>query len=77
MACDRYVPKTSGDNRLLTSWQKVCKTFVPEHELHWTGWVAFRAVFDADRLKDAEYPEDAAHWVSPEDSKTNISLIDQ
>ncbi|KAM5373077.1 hypothetical protein ACJA88_008605 [Fusarium oxysporum] len=45
---------------------KVRKTFVPEHELHWTGWVAFRAVFDADRLKDVEYPEDAAHWAGHE-----------
>ncbi|KAH7261010.1 uncharacterized protein BKA55DRAFT_560119 [Fusarium redolens] len=45
---------------------KVRKTFVPEHELHWTGWVAFRAVFDADRLKDVDYPEDAAHWAGHE-----------
>ncbi|KAF5563413.1 salicylate 1-monooxygenase [Fusarium phyllophilum] len=45
---------------------KVRKTFVPEHELHWTGWVAFRAVFDADRLKNLEYPEDAAHWAGHE-----------
>ncbi|KAF5622937.1 monooxygenase FAD-binding protein [Fusarium sp. NRRL 52700] len=45
---------------------KVRKTFVPEHELHWTGWVAFRAVFDADRLKDVEYPDDAAHWAGHE-----------
>ncbi|SCV45840.1 related to salicylate 1-monooxygenase [Fusarium fujikuroi] len=45
---------------------KVRKTFVPEHELHWTGWVAFRAVFDAERLKDLEYPEDAAHWAGHE-----------
>ncbi|KAL9570063.1 hypothetical protein ACKAV7_005784 [Fusarium commune] len=45
---------------------KVRKTFVPEHELHWTGWVAFRAVFNADRLKDVEYPEDAAHWAGHE-----------
>ncbi|KAF4500917.1 Monooxygenase, FAD-binding [Fusarium agapanthi] len=47
-------------------WSKVRNTFVPEHELHWTGWVAFRAVFDADRLKDVEYPEDAAHWAGHE-----------
>ncbi|CEI41988.1 hypothetical protein FVEN_g11770 [Fusarium venenatum] len=45
---------------------KVRKTFVPEHELHWTGWVAFRAVLDADRLRGVEYPEDAAHWAGHE-----------
>ncbi|KAJ4266177.1 hypothetical protein NW762_004158 [Fusarium torreyae] len=45
---------------------KVRQTFVPDHELHWTGWVAFRATFDAARLKDLEYPEDAAHWAGHE-----------
>ncbi|KAF4339045.1 monooxygenase FAD-binding [Fusarium beomiforme] len=45
---------------------RVRKTFVPEHTLHWTGWVALRAVFDAGRLNGVEYPEDAAHWVGHE-----------
>ncbi|KAH6991151.1 hypothetical protein BKA56DRAFT_512132 [Ilyonectria sp. MPI-CAGE-AT-0026] len=41
----------------------VRKTFVPTHTLHWTGWVALRATFEASRLKDLDYPKDAAHWI--------------
>ncbi|KAF4463337.1 Monooxygenase FAD-binding [Fusarium albosuccineum] len=41
----------------------VRKTFVPNHELHWSGWVALRATFEASRLKDLDYPQDAAHWI--------------
>ncbi|KAH6900629.1 hypothetical protein B0T10DRAFT_33098 [Thelonectria olida] len=42
---------------------RVRKTFVPSHSLHWTGWVALRATFEASRLGDLEYPEDAVHWI--------------
>ncbi|EOO03348.1 putative salicylate hydroxylase protein [Phaeoacremonium minimum UCRPA7] len=46
---------------------KVRKTFVPEHELKWTGWVAFRSAFDASVLDDVEgLPEDAIFWVGHE-----------
>ncbi|KAB8274365.1 hypothetical protein BDV30DRAFT_248549 [Aspergillus minisclerotigenes] len=31
--------------------------------LHWTGWVAFRAAFDANLVNTIKFPEDAAHWV--------------
>ncbi|KAE8307915.1 hypothetical protein BDV41DRAFT_581947 [Aspergillus transmontanensis] len=41
----------------------VRKAFVPHHTLHWTGWVAFRAAFDASLVNTVEFPEDAAHWV--------------
>ncbi|KAF7558508.1 hypothetical protein G7046_g5647 [Stylonectria norvegica] len=41
----------------------VRQVFVPTHKLQWTGWVAFRATFESSRLKDLDYPEDAAHWV--------------
>ncbi|KAH7155797.1 hypothetical protein B0J13DRAFT_604728 [Dactylonectria estremocensis] len=41
----------------------VRKTFVPTHTLHWTGWVALRATFEASRLKDLDFPSDAAHWI--------------
>ncbi|KAF5020911.1 hypothetical protein F66182_7063 [Fusarium sp. NRRL 66182] len=45
---------------------KVRKTFVPDHELYWTGWVAFRATFDAALLNGLEHPRDAAHWIGHE-----------
>ncbi|KAK7430896.1 hypothetical protein QQZ08_002424 [Neonectria magnoliae] len=41
----------------------VRKTFVPQHTLHWTGWVALRATFESSRLGDLDFPEDAAHWI--------------
>ncbi|KPM39404.1 hypothetical protein AK830_g7147 [Neonectria ditissima] len=41
----------------------VRKTFVPQHTLHWTGWVALRATFESSRLGDLEFPEDATHWI--------------
>ncbi|KAE8324243.1 hypothetical protein BDV39DRAFT_208089 [Aspergillus sergii] len=41
----------------------VRKAFVPHHTLHWTGWVAFRAAFDASLVNTIKFPEDAAHWV--------------
>ncbi|KAF7547014.1 hypothetical protein G7Z17_g8025 [Cylindrodendrum hubeiense] len=41
----------------------VRKTFVPTHTLHWTGWVALRATFEASRLNDLDFPQDAAHWI--------------
>ena len=38
-------------------------SFVPDSEPRWTGWVAFRAVFEADRLKDVdEILQEANHW---------------
>lgn len=46
---------------------KVRKAFVPEHELKWTGWVAFRSAFDAAVMDDIEdLPEDAIFWVGHE-----------
>uniref|UniRef100_A0A8H7KBX7 FAD-binding domain-containing protein n=1 Tax=Bionectria ochroleuca TaxID=29856 RepID=A0A8H7KBX7_BIOOC len=41
----------------------VRKTFIPDHTLRWTGWVAMRATFEASRLGDLEFPEDAVHWI--------------
>ncbi|RSL83053.1 hypothetical protein CDV31_016877 [Fusarium ambrosium] len=41
----------------------VRKSFVPNHELHWSGWVALRASFEASRLGDLDFPQDAAHWI--------------
>ncbi|VUC24553.1 unnamed protein product [Clonostachys rosea] len=40
----------------------VRKTLVPEHKIHWTGWVALRAVYEQSRLDGVDYPEGAAHW---------------
>ena len=46
---------------------KVRKMFVPEHELKWTGWVAFRSAFDASVMNDIDgLPEDAIFWVGHE-----------
>ncbi|CAI6093640.1 hypothetical protein V2G26_017261 [Clonostachys chloroleuca] len=41
----------------------VRKTLVPEHKIHWTGWVALRAVYEQSRLDGVDYPEGAAHWI--------------
>ncbi|CAK7227821.1 hypothetical protein SEUCBS140593_006705 [Sporothrix eucalyptigena] len=41
------------------------KWFVPNHKLHWTGWVAMRSTFDASLLDGVDFPDDAAHWVAP------------
>ncbi|KAJ4146304.1 hypothetical protein NW754_001772 [Fusarium falciforme] len=41
----------------------VRKSFVPNHELHWSGWVALRASFEASRLGDLDFPQDATHWI--------------
>lgn len=43
----------------------VRKWFVPNHKLHWTGWVAMRSTFDASILDGVDFPDDAAHWVAP------------
>jgi len=41
----------------------VRRSFVLGSEPKWTGWVAFRAVFKADRLKDVdEILQEANHW---------------
>ena len=46
---------------------KVRKVFVPEHELKWTGWVAFRSAFDASVMNDVkDLPDDAIFWVGHE-----------
>lgn len=46
----------------------VRRYFVPESTNKWTGWVAFRSVFDADLLPPdlGEALEEANHWWSPE-----------
>ncbi|KAL1891532.1 hypothetical protein Sste5346_007624 [Sporothrix stenoceras] len=43
----------------------VRKWFVPQHKLHWTGWVAMRSTFDESLLDGVDFPHDAAHWVAP------------
>ncbi|KFY09344.1 hypothetical protein V491_08250 [Pseudogymnoascus sp. VKM F-3775] len=41
------------------------KSFVPDHSLHWTGWVAYRTTFDMSLVQDIkDLPVDAAHWVN-------------
>lgn len=44
------------------------RTFLaPELELKWSGWTAFRAVFDYDLVKDIpDLPLDSSHWWGPE-----------
>lgn len=46
---------------------KVRRTFAPDHQLKWTGMVAFRAAFDASLVENIEgLPEDAIFWVGHE-----------
>lgn len=46
---------------------KVRKAFVPEHQLKWTGQVAFRSAFDASLVEGIEgLPEEAVFWVGHE-----------
>jgi salicylate hydroxylase len=46
----------------------VRRYFVPDSAPKWTGWVAFRSVFDVKLLDglDAAILEEASHWASPE-----------
>ncbi|KAL2070950.1 hypothetical protein VTL71DRAFT_13976 [Oculimacula yallundae] len=47
----------------------VRQSFVPDFELKWSGWTAFRATFDAylvDSIPDL--PEDSIHWWGPTNS---------
>lgn len=46
---------------------KVRGAFAPDHELKWTGMVAFRAAFDFSLVQDIEgLPDDAVFWVGHE-----------
>lgn len=46
---------------------KVRMAFAPDHELTWTGMVAFRAAFDFSLVQDIEgLPDDAVFWVGHE-----------
>lgn len=45
----------------------VRKTFVPDHQLKWTGRVAYRSTFDASLVEGIEdLPEEAIFWVGHE-----------
>lgn len=38
---------------------------MPDFKLEWTGWVAFRSVFDVSHVKDIpDLPFEATHWAS-------------
>ena len=40
--------------------------FVPDFELKWSGWTAFRAIFDASLAEFVpDVPEDSTHWWGP------------
>lgn len=42
------------------------QSFVPEFKLHWSGWTAFRATFDASLVESIpDLPEDSSHWWGP------------
>lgn len=46
---------------------KVRRTFVPDHELKWTGLVAFRSAFDVALVKGIDgLPDDAVFWIGHE-----------
>ncbi|KAH7398035.1 hypothetical protein BKA64DRAFT_56237 [Cadophora sp. MPI-SDFR-AT-0126] len=44
----------------------VRQSFVPDFELKWSGWTAFRATFDASLVESIpNLPEDSTHWWGP------------
>lgn len=44
----------------------VRQSFVPDFELKWSGWTAFRATFDASLVESIpDLPEDSTHWWGP------------
>ncbi|KAK5679584.1 hypothetical protein LTS10_008405 [Elasticomyces elasticus] len=46
----------------------VRRAFVPTSKPEWTGWVAFRSVFEASRVAhiDANLTNEASHWWAPD-----------
>ncbi|KAK3630268.1 hypothetical protein LTR56_017556 [Elasticomyces elasticus] len=46
----------------------VRRAFVPTSQPKWTGWVAFRSVFEASRVAhiDADLTNEASHWWAPD-----------
>lgn len=45
------------------------QSFVPNFELKWSGWTAFRATFDASLVESIpDLPEDSIHWWGPTNS---------
>ncbi|PVH78881.1 FAD/NAD(P)-binding domain-containing protein [Cadophora sp. DSE1049] len=44
----------------------VRQSFVPDFDLKWSGWTAFRATFDASLVESIpDLPEDSTHWWGP------------
>ena len=47
--------------------QGVRQALVPDFKLKWSGWTAFRSVFNASLVENIpDLPEDSAHWWGPE-----------
>jgi salicylate hydroxylase len=47
--------------------QGVRQALVPDFKLEWSGWTAFRSVFDASLVESIpDLPEDSAHWWGPD-----------
>jgi salicylate hydroxylase len=45
----------------------VRQALVPDFKLEWSGWTAFRSVFDASLVDSIpDLPEDSAHWWGPD-----------
>jgi salicylate hydroxylase len=45
----------------------VRQALVPDFKLEWSGWTAFRSVFDASLVESVpDLPEDSAHWLGPD-----------
>ncbi|KAH7354682.1 monooxygenase [Rhexocercosporidium sp. MPI-PUGE-AT-0058] len=48
---------------------RVRQSFVPNFELKWSGWTAFRATFDVSLVESIpDLPEDSIHWWGPTNS---------
>jgi hypothetical protein len=63
----RLVTFESKQNSNKEILQGVRASFVPDFQLKWSGWTAFRGVFDAS-LTDSipNLPPDSTHWWGPD-----------
>ena len=62
-----YTKQSSGQVQTNSISQRVRGAFVPDFTLKWSGWTAFRAVFDTSLAASIpDLPEDSTHWWGPD-----------
>lgn len=63
------IKQSLGDTRANSISQAVRGSFVPDFALKWSGWTAFRAVFDTSLATSVpDLPADSTHWWGPDTS---------